>query len=147
MSCRGLSLQVALRDLAKYLKIIDGPSPCNMKTPNRAPKANTICEYILGSVRRECLDDMVILGESNSNRIMKEYGILQPGSDASKDRSEDSDGHSAKGKRQPMSEDLRVLSGHWFSSRLPTDGMKFENFGQAKTRTELLPGTAANYRR
>ena len=44
-----------------------------LKTPYRAPKANAICERFLGSVRRECLDHMLILGESHVHRIVKEY--------------------------------------------------------------------------
>jgi putative transposase len=44
-----------------------------LKTPYRAPKANAICERFLGSVRRECLDHMLILGESHLHRVIKEY--------------------------------------------------------------------------
>ena len=44
-----------------------------LKTPYRAPKANAICERFLGSVRRECLDHMLILGESHLYRVIKEY--------------------------------------------------------------------------
>jgi len=31
-----------------------------LRTPIRAPKANAVCERILGSVRRECLGHMLI---------------------------------------------------------------------------------------
>lgn len=44
-----------------------------LKTPYRAPKANAICERFLGSVRRECLDHMLILGENHLYRLIKEY--------------------------------------------------------------------------
>ncbi len=44
-----------------------------LKTPYRAPKANAICERFLGSVRRECLDHMLILGESHLYRVIREY--------------------------------------------------------------------------
>lgn len=44
-----------------------------LKTPYRAPKANAICKRFLGSVRRECLDHMLILGESHLDRVIKEY--------------------------------------------------------------------------
>ena len=44
-----------------------------LKTPYRAPKANAICERFLGSVRRECLDHLLILGESHLYRVIKEY--------------------------------------------------------------------------
>jgi len=41
--------------------------------PYRTPKANAICERFLGSVRRECLDPMLILGGSHLYRVIKEY--------------------------------------------------------------------------
>lgn len=44
-----------------------------LKTPYRAPKANAICERFLGSVRRECLDHLLILGERQLYRVIKEY--------------------------------------------------------------------------
>jgi putative transposase len=44
-----------------------------LKTPYRVPKANAICERFLGSVRRESLDHMLILGESHLYRVIKEY--------------------------------------------------------------------------
>jgi transposase InsO family protein len=43
------------------------------KTPYRAPKANTICERFLESLRRECLDHVLILSERHLHRIVKKY--------------------------------------------------------------------------
>lgn len=44
-----------------------------LKTPLRAPKANAICERFIGSVRRECLDHLLILSERHLQRQIKEY--------------------------------------------------------------------------
>jgi putative transposase len=33
------------------------------RTPFRTPRANAACERVLGSLRRECLDWLIILGE------------------------------------------------------------------------------------
>ena len=44
-----------------------------VRTPIGAPKANAICERFLGSLRRECLDYFLILGERHLHRIVKEY--------------------------------------------------------------------------
>jgi putative transposase len=42
-------------------------------TPYRAPRANAVCERFLGSVRRECLDHMLIMSERQLYRVIKEY--------------------------------------------------------------------------
>jgi putative transposase len=39
----------------------------------RTPKENAIRERFLGSVRRECLDQVLVLGESHLRRILREY--------------------------------------------------------------------------
>lgn len=42
-------------------------------TPVEAPKANAFCERFMGSVRRECLDYILILSEHHFYRTIKEY--------------------------------------------------------------------------
>ncbi|MEO8397344.1 MAG: integrase core domain-containing protein [Chloroflexota bacterium] len=44
-----------------------------LHTPIHAPKANAVCERFLGSIRRECLDHVLILNERQLHRILKEY--------------------------------------------------------------------------
>ena len=44
-----------------------------LKTPYRAPRANAICERFLGSVRRECLDHILVFGDRQLHRVIKEY--------------------------------------------------------------------------
>jgi transposase InsO family protein len=44
-----------------------------LKTPYKAPKANAICERFLGSLRRECLDHILILSERHLHRVVKGY--------------------------------------------------------------------------
>jgi putative transposase len=39
----------------------------------KAPKMNSYCERFLGSVRRECLDHLLILGEQHLHERIKEY--------------------------------------------------------------------------
>jgi putative transposase len=44
-----------------------------LKTPYHAPRANAICERFLGSVRRECLDHVLILSEKQLHRVLGSY--------------------------------------------------------------------------
>jgi len=44
-----------------------------IKTPIRAPRANAICERVVGTIRRECLDRMLILGRSHLEAVLAEY--------------------------------------------------------------------------
>ena len=42
-----------------------------IKTPLQSPKANAICERVIGTLRRECLDYVIPLSESHLRRILK----------------------------------------------------------------------------
>jgi putative transposase len=44
-----------------------------LKTPVRTPKANAICERTIGTIRRECLDYLIPLGERHLRRILAEW--------------------------------------------------------------------------
>ncbi len=46
-----------------------------LKTAVRAPNINAACERFLGSVRRECLDHVIALGERHLLRLLQEYGM------------------------------------------------------------------------
>jgi putative transposase len=42
-------------------------------TPPYAPKANAICERFIGSVRRDCLDHILILSDKHLRKVIHEY--------------------------------------------------------------------------
>jgi len=44
-----------------------------LRTAYRAPRQNAICERFLGSVRRECLDHLLILSERHLQHMLREY--------------------------------------------------------------------------
>ena len=44
-----------------------------VKIPPRSPNLNPICERFLGSVRRECLDHVLIVSERQLRRVLKAY--------------------------------------------------------------------------
>jgi transposase InsO family protein len=44
-----------------------------LHTPIRGPHANAICERFIGSVRRECLDHVLVLGERHMLAVLRQY--------------------------------------------------------------------------
>jgi transposase InsO family protein len=42
-------------------------------TPIRAPRANAIAERLLGTLRRECLDHMIVRNEAHLRAILNEF--------------------------------------------------------------------------
>ncbi len=44
-----------------------------LKSPPRCPKANAICERVIGTIRRECLDWVIPLSEAHTRLVLKEW--------------------------------------------------------------------------
>jgi transposase InsO family protein len=44
-----------------------------LKSPPRSPRANSICERVIGTIRRECLDWMIPLSEAHLRAILKTW--------------------------------------------------------------------------
>jgi len=44
-----------------------------LRTPFRSPKANSICERVIGTIRRECLDWVIPLSEAHLRLVLKEW--------------------------------------------------------------------------
>jgi transposase InsO family protein len=47
--------------------------PIRGESPENSPLANSICERVIGTVRRECLDWLIPLSESHLRSILKEW--------------------------------------------------------------------------
>jgi transposase InsO family protein len=56
-----------------FLSVARGTGSEPLKTPVRAPRANAICERFIGSLKRECLDYMLILDCRSLHRIVQAY--------------------------------------------------------------------------
>jgi putative transposase len=44
-----------------------------IRTPIRAPRANAIAERFIGTLRRECLDHLLITGPRHLDVVLREY--------------------------------------------------------------------------
>jgi len=44
-----------------------------LASPPQAPKANAICERIIGTLRREVLDQLLVVSEQHLRQVLTEY--------------------------------------------------------------------------
>jgi putative transposase len=62
---------------SKFTTAFDGVFSCNgtrvIKTPVQSPRANSRVERFVGTLRRECLDHVLILGEQHLREVLAEY--------------------------------------------------------------------------
>ncbi len=56
-----------------FNSIAVGTRPKVLRTPIHAPRANASCERLLGSVRRACLDHILIVSTAHLRHIRSEY--------------------------------------------------------------------------
>jgi transposase InsO family protein len=42
-------------------------------TPPRSPQANAICERLNGTLRRDCLDHIIVIDNVHADRVLKQY--------------------------------------------------------------------------
>ncbi len=58
---------------AVFDEVLAGNGMRIIKTPVRSPRANSFAERYVGTLRRECLDQLLIYGERHLRRILAEY--------------------------------------------------------------------------
>jgi transposase InsO family protein len=44
-----------------------------LATPPRPPKANAFCERVIGTLRRDCFDHILVRDEHHADRVLREY--------------------------------------------------------------------------
>ena len=59
----------------EFDRVAKGAGMKVLRTAIRAPLQNAYCERFLGSVRRECLDHIVILGRRHLRRVLEPFGL------------------------------------------------------------------------
>jgi transposase InsO family protein len=60
----------------RFERVTEGAGIEIIHTPLYAPKANAICERFIGSIRRECLDFVLILSDAHVRRVIREYVVF-----------------------------------------------------------------------
>jgi putative transposase len=60
---------------AVFDRVATGAGIRVLRTAIQAPLINSVCERFLGSVRLECLDHVVILGEAHLQHVLAEYAL------------------------------------------------------------------------
>ena len=58
---------------AKFDAAVGGAGTELVKIPPKSPNLNPVCERFLRSLRQECLDHMIILGEDHLRSVLREY--------------------------------------------------------------------------
>ena len=53
--------------------VFEGADIRIIRTPIRAPRANAIAERFIGTLRRECLDHLLIVGPRHLDALLREY--------------------------------------------------------------------------
>jgi transposase InsO family protein len=76
----GAGPQLLVRDRddkfgADFDRVAKGVGIRVVRTAVRAPLMNSLCERVVGSVRRECLDHVIVLGEAHLQRVLNEYAL------------------------------------------------------------------------
>jgi transposase InsO family protein len=75
---RASSFRFLIRDrdsklTAAFDAVFSGNGTRVIKTPVRSPRANSYAERFAGTLRRECLDHVLILGERRLREVLAEY--------------------------------------------------------------------------
>jgi len=80
-------------------EVLAGNGTQTIKTPVRSPRANSDAERYAGTLRRECLEHLLIHGEHHLRRILAEYA----------QHYNDHRPHQARGQRPPLHQPSKAI--------------------------------------
>jgi hypothetical protein len=73
---------------AKFTAAFDAVFPCTsiqiVRTPVRAPRANSIAERFVGTIRRELLDRILIIDRRHATAVLRQYELHYNGHPAAR---------------------------------------------------------------
>ena len=80
LGARATSVKFLIRDRAgqftgSFDAVFTADGITILASPPQAPRANAICERIIGTLRRELLDPLLILNEHHLRRVLTEYMV------------------------------------------------------------------------
>jgi transposase InsO family protein len=58
---------------ADFRRRVRGLGTRLLATPPRAPKANAFCERVIGTIRRDCFDHIIVKDEHHAQRVLHDY--------------------------------------------------------------------------
>ncbi len=58
---------------AWFSQRVEGFGTKCLLSPPRSPQANSFCERVIGTLRRECLDHIIIRDQRHAERVLREY--------------------------------------------------------------------------
>jgi len=58
---------------ADFTRRVNAAGITQVRTAFRSPWQNAYCERLIGSIRRECTDHIIVLGEAHLRKILREY--------------------------------------------------------------------------
>jgi hypothetical protein len=71
---QGISFAIVIGSMAKSLPDAFARwAYCDRPTASRSPRQNAQAERLIGSIRRECLDHVVVFGESHVRHLLPSY--------------------------------------------------------------------------
>src|ERR1700676_2216290 len=73
MRLRTTSSAIATGSMAASSRADCAPWASETSLPHTSPWQNGFAERLIGSIRRECLDHIIVLGEMHLRRVLKSY--------------------------------------------------------------------------